>query len=212
MYATHAGYAYLYLWSKDTDPTADEHDITSIPLEVFESAAVVLSVIGCGVATFIFASWFCSLLLAVALVTDEINDLRTRALNWATGAHDGDEGGSMGGSRAAWYLQVQNPVLELAHTTLPALSAWGKAIGHTFVCFWAFALLSLPLAARQVGVKENSVVIQYFMFMMVALWALAPIWLLYGPASVRKLLFCAILYVPKKIDLPRQARDKHRES
>eukprot|EP01043_Picozoa_sp_COSAG02_P028675 COSAG02_NODE_1749_length_11069_cov_88.967274_9_plen_290_part_00 len=188
MYATHVGYAYLYLWPRGTrtDSAIDTGDGNSkISSELVDSAAVVLMVLGCGVATFIFASWFCSLLLAVALVTDEINDLRKRALNWAAGTHDDDDhAGLQGGSRASWYLQVQNPVLELAHTTLPALSAWGEAIGSTFVCFWLFALLSLPLAARQVDNREHGIVIQYFMFIVVTLWALAPIWLLYGPASV----------------------------
>ena len=79
---------------------------------------------------------------------------------------------------------MQRPCLELVHTTLPALSAWAPAMGAKLFAYWAFALLSLPIAAVEFEDAEHGVVRRAFLMVLVGVYAVLPLLLLYAPAKV----------------------------
>jgi hypothetical protein len=105
----------------------------------------LLFMVGTVVAWAIFVAWFCSLLLAAALVKDGIRDLRLKAFNWA---HEIQKNPQKRCLLDDWDTAITIPSIELADKILPALSAWSGGIGPTFVCIWAFCFLTLPLATR----------------------------------------------------------------
>jgi hypothetical protein len=140
MYANLHAYCLTYLHRHPSD----WHFSTT---EVIVYLAFIL---GSTIACIVFVAWFCSLLLAVALVKDAIRDLHLQIYNWAR-----NQGAQANHKTVTpldtWELQVHSPAVELAHYLLPALSAWSGGIGPTFICSWLFCFLSLPMAARSVS-------------------------------------------------------------
>ena len=143
-----------------------------VVLLVYMCAAVLLAVT-------IGAAWFLSLLLGVALATDAVDDVKNAANEWKPGRGAIDHR-----RRGNWYELVQRPALELVNTTLPSLSAWGTTIFASFVTSWAFALLSIPLAADEFNDHSSSWVRRLYLAAVVFVQTTMPFMLLYAPARV----------------------------
>ena len=130
-------------------------------------------------AAMVKAAWALSLLLGVALATDAVEDAKNAAIIWQPREVDIDDA-----RRGNWYELVQRPVRELVHTTLPSLSTWGTTIFAYLVASWAFALLSVPLAAEEYTDSSNAWVPRVYMPMVVVVLMALPFPLLYAPAHV----------------------------
>jgi hypothetical protein len=151
------------------------------------TGAFTLAVLGSGVAMVVLAAWTLSLLLAVELATDAVGDLRAKAQQWkpAIGLLSAPGDSSISGRQNNWYYMVQRPALELAHVTLPALSAWARAMTSTFVCWWLYAALSLPLALALLRSHADlSLIERHCVIVTVVASFVLPCLLLYAPASV----------------------------
>ena len=83
-----------------------------------------------------------------------------------------------------WYELVQRPCLELVHTTLPALSAWGLTMLITFICGLGFALLSVPIAVVEFNQAGNDDFRRLYLVLTVGVNAALPLLLAYAPARV----------------------------
>ena len=90
---------------------------------------------------------------------------------------------------------MQRPCLELVHTTLPALSAWAPAMGAKVFAYWAFALLSLPIAAVEFEDEEHSFVRRAFLMVVVGVYAALPLLLLYAPARVSSEVLDLLIHI-----------------
>ena len=148
---------------------------------------LVYSVFATLLAAVVWGLWLLSLLLAVALATDAIEDTCNDAKAWMPPQgilSDGLRGGMSLNLKGNWYELVQRPCLELVNTTLPALSAWGSTMGITFICGWAFALLSVPLAITEFEERDNDYFRRLLLLLMVGVSAALPLLQLYAPARV----------------------------
>lgn len=83
----------------------------------------------------------------------------------------------------SWHNIVQRPALELVHSTLPSLCAWGPSIGIVFACFWVFALATIPLVVAKMT-SEHEQISGMCLLALILYTFVVPVLLLYAPASV----------------------------
>ena len=164
---------------------AVESNALAYALTVYCGLGILLAVV-------VFTAWFLSLLLAVSLVTDAVDELREVAVAWSPARGTLSHG--LHGVRAVhvgkayrkgnWYEVMQRPCLELVNTVMPSLSQWAPAIGTAFATNWAFALLSVPLAVQEYNVTDNPFARRSYLAVALIVVATLPMLMLYAPATV----------------------------
>eukprot|EP01044_Picomonas_judraskeda_P011121 COSAG03_NODE_1486_length_3996_cov_7.419040_3_plen_1027_part_00 len=175
------GYMGLYWLPELIEHTIGDDDSISLWLVVLEWVAFVLALWISYIAVIVMAAWTLSLLLAVALVNDAIVDLRHSATEWQHHLRATDDA-----EYDAWSIRIQLPALELVHTTLPALSAWGGTMSVAFGCFWLCAFCTLPVATALMWSPNDDLwwLPRYYMIVTVVIVGALPLALVYAPASI----------------------------
>eukprot|EP01047_Picozoa_sp_COSAG01_P049821 COSAG01_NODE_4975_length_4578_cov_2.139094_2_plen_602_part_00 len=130
-----------------------------------------------GSALFFFAAWSLSLLLAVELARDALGDVEENCQSWHPifGAPI---------KLDSWAPLIQRPVLNLVHTTLPALSAWETPVCWTCLSHLLFGVLSLPLASEMYKNPENDLTTRYVMLVLILVANVVPCGILWLTADV----------------------------
>ena len=125
------GYPYVYFGNSSSSPSYSYDDWQVI---LRSSVELVIAFVGSTVAIVLWVSWVLSLYLASRLADNEVSSLVNRVSKFRPEHLE------------SWAIQIERPALKLNNMTLPALSAWAPGIATTFLCFWAFAVLSIPFA------------------------------------------------------------------
>lgn len=177
------GYGFLFMRPLLTDFGGRKtNDTVANILLVYSGIVASLAIV-------ISGAWLTSFLLAVAFSSKAVLENCESIAPWNSGVNVMLDGAVVS-SRAAtsihktWISRIENPCLELIHTTLPALSAWAPTMAVKISSYWAFVLLSMPITIVEVENEEHDFTRRTFLVLFVGVHAALPLLMLFAPAKL----------------------------